>query len=52
MNGAPWSSVQDQYAFVDEPVEYYVEAETVNGALLRWPATAPDLNQTVVVVPN
>jgi hypothetical protein len=37
---------------VDESLEYYLEAETVGGMLLRWPATAPKLNQTVVVMPK
>ncbi len=35
-----------------EDFEYFAEMETAGGALLRWPATAPKLNQTVVVVPN
>ena len=36
----------------EESLEYYVEAETAGGVLLRWPATAPKLNQTVVVLPE
>ena len=36
----------------DDSLEYYLEAETAGGVLLRWPATAPDLNQTVVVRPE
>lgn len=28
--------------------EYYVSAETAGGNQLIWPATAPQLNQTVV----
>ena len=32
----------------DDAVEYYVEATTAAGATLRWPATAPALNHTVV----
>ena len=35
----------------DESLEYYLEAETAGGALLRWPETAPAINQTVVVLP-
>jgi hypothetical protein len=31
-------------------LEYYVEAKTA-AAALRFPPTAPELNQTVVVVP-
>jgi len=29
--------------------EYYIETGETNGAKLKWPATAPQLNQTVVV---
>jgi hypothetical protein len=29
-------------------VEYYLEASLENGQQLRWPATAPALNQTVL----
>jgi hypothetical protein len=32
-----------------EDFEYRIEAETANGKKLTWPATAPDMNQTVVV---
>lgn len=32
-------------------VEYYVEAPGSAGKVMRWPATAPRLNQTVVVMP-
>lgn len=32
-----------------EDLEYYVEAETGGGQILRWPATAPERNQTVVI---
>jgi len=31
-------------------LEYYIQAETREGGTLTWPATAPDLNQTVVVL--
>ena len=31
--------------------EYRVVAESATGAKLTWPATAPEMNQTVVVVP-
>jgi hypothetical protein len=34
----------------NESLEYYIEAETSVGAMLRWPPTAPKLNQTVVVM--
>ena len=30
-------------------IEYRIEAESADGARLAWPATAPDLNQTVVI---
>jgi len=30
-------------------MEYYIEAETAGGESLRWPVTAPQRNQTVVV---
>lgn len=35
-------------------LEYYIQAETKDGSAIRWPVTAPDLNQTVVVstIPN
>ncbi len=33
----------------EEAFEYYVTAETTSGHKLVWPATAPQLNQTVVV---
>jgi len=33
----------------NEDFEYYVTAETVSGQKLIWPATAPAMNQTVVV---
>jgi len=36
---------------VSTDVEYYIEA-LGEGDALRWPATAPKLNQTVVVIPN
>ncbi|MCX5655476.1 MAG: malectin domain-containing carbohydrate-binding protein, partial [Planctomycetota bacterium] len=32
-----------------EDFEYYVEAAPANGAAVRWPATAPEMNQTVVI---
>jgi hypothetical protein len=31
--------------------EYFIEAQTSAGKTLRWPATAPEMNQTVVVNP-
>jgi hypothetical protein len=33
---------------VQSDVEYYVAGETAGGKKLIWPATAPELNQTVV----
>jgi hypothetical protein len=33
-----------------EDFEYYIEAQTADAKTLRWPATAPDLNQTVVIL--
>jgi hypothetical protein len=30
-------------------IEYYIQVETTAGKELTWPATAPNLNQTVVV---
>jgi hypothetical protein len=32
-----------------DAIEYYIKAETASGGTLRWPATAPGLNHTVVV---
>ena len=32
-----------------DALEYHIEAVTAVGAILRWPATAPRVNQTVVV---
>ncbi|NLG00840.1 MAG: hypothetical protein GX565_11925 [Lentisphaerae bacterium] len=32
--------------------EYYIQAKTAAGQTLVWPATAPDMNQTVVVCPD
>lgn len=32
-----------------EDFEYSIEAQTADNAILRWPVTAPTLNQTVVV---
>jgi hypothetical protein len=37
---------------VDETIEYYIEAEAASGTVLRWPATAPGICQTVVVMPR
>ncbi|MEI6780918.1 MAG: malectin domain-containing carbohydrate-binding protein [Verrucomicrobiota bacterium] len=34
-----------------ESFEYYLQAETDGGKRLHWPSTAPDINQTVVVMP-
>jgi hypothetical protein len=35
-----------------EDFEYYIQAQTVDGKTLVWPATAPKINQTVVVSPE
>ena len=32
-----------------EDFEYFAEAQTLGGETLRWPATAPEMNQTVVL---
>jgi hypothetical protein len=34
-----------------ETMEYYFTATTTTGQQLRWPATAPQLNQTVIIIP-
>ncbi len=34
----------------DEDFEYYISAETAAGRKLIWPATAPEQNQTVIVL--
>jgi hypothetical protein len=34
---------------VRDSLEYYLTAETAGGRQLAWPATAPALNQTVVI---
>ena len=33
-------------------VEYHIKVRAASGVTLRWPATAPELNQTVVVIPS
>jgi hypothetical protein len=33
-------------------IEYYIRTVTTADRTLVWPATAPDLNQTVVVTPR
>ncbi|MCK4820011.1 hypothetical protein KA005_29875, partial [bacterium] len=33
----------------EDDIEYYIEAVMGNGNILYWPATAPELNQTIVV---
>lgn len=35
----------------DQSFEYYITATTAGGQQLAWPATAPQNNQTVVVLP-
>jgi Malectin domain len=42
----PWQDIR----WAD--IEYYVEMTRASGEVLRWPATAPAINQTVVVVPE
>jgi hypothetical protein len=37
---------------VDDDMEYYVFAKTKKGEKLVWPASAPEINQTIVVVGN
>ena len=37
---------------VKADLEYYIQAETAAGAKLLWPATAPQLTQTIVVWPG
>jgi hypothetical protein len=32
-------------------IEYYIEAVNSGGETIRWPATAPEINHTVVVLP-
>ncbi len=34
----------------NDAIEYYIKAETAEGELLTWPPTAPELNQTIVVM--
>jgi hypothetical protein len=34
-----------------EDFEYSIEAQTAHSETLRWPASAPDFNQTVAVIP-
>jgi hypothetical protein len=36
---------------IDDDFEYYIKAVTAGGEELYFPATAPQMNQTVVVVP-
>ena len=31
-------------------IEYFIKAETAEGKILTWPPTAPELNQTIVVM--
>lgn len=33
-------------------IEYYIQVETGGGETIRWPATAPTVNQTVVRMPS
>jgi len=34
---------------LDETIEYYIKAKTADGKQLIWPATAPELNQTIII---
>ena len=36
----------------DTAIEYYVTARTAKGDSLVWPATAPELSQTIVIIPR
>ena len=36
--------------FEDDVIEYYIKAETAEGEMLTWPPTAPELNQTIVIM--
>ncbi len=36
---------------IDGDIEYNIRATTADGTKLTWPATAPNVNQTVVVMP-
>jgi hypothetical protein len=40
---------QAQLPAVMEDFEYFAEADISGGQTLRWPATAPELNHTVVI---
>jgi len=50
---SPTRVVRSVYTFTlpaaQDDFEYYVTGETVSGEKLSWPATAPAMNQTVVV---
>lgn len=35
----------------DQAIEYYITATAANGKKLTWPATAPHINQTIIVMP-
>lgn len=35
---------------LEKDVEYYIQISVSDGKLLRWPATAPEINQTVIVL--
>jgi len=35
---------------VEHSIEYYIRAETAGGSSLVWPATAPEINSTLVVI--
>jgi hypothetical protein len=41
---------QAKFPVVSEDFEYRIAAQTTGGNNLIWPATAPELNQTVVVI--
>jgi hypothetical protein len=42
---------QAQLPPAQDDFEYYISGETTSGKQLVWPATAPDINQTVIITP-
>ena len=33
---------------IDEGLEYFIEVKLASGNLIKWPATAPEINQTII----